>query len=84
MEGTGADAEERDTSVAAAQGGGAAERLRHRARRASEVGDGRPLSPQQALELVPHLLSTPMTLGHFGPRRIAAHLLMEVGGCWRT
>jgi hypothetical protein len=40
--------------------------------------DGRTLSPQQALELLPHLFSTPMTLGHFGPRRMAAHLLMEV------
>ncbi len=27
-------------------------------------GDGRTLSPQQALELVPHLLSTPVTLGN--------------------
>ena len=37
-------------------------------------GDGRTLSPQQALELVPHLLSTPVTLGNFGLRRMAAHL----------
>ncbi|HLM43641.1 MAG TPA: Tox-REase-5 domain-containing protein, partial [Myxococcaceae bacterium] len=41
-------------------------------------GDGRTLAPQQALELVPHLLSTPVTLGNFGPRRMAAHLLLEV------
>ncbi|QRN99297.1 hypothetical protein JRI60_09875 [Archangium violaceum] len=40
--------------------------------------DGRTLSPQQALELVPHLLSTPLTLGNFGLRRMAAHLLLEV------
>ena len=40
--------------------------------------DGRTLAPQQALELVPHLLSTPVTLGNFGLRRMAAHLLMEV------
>jgi hypothetical protein len=40
--------------------------------------DGRTLSPQQALELVPHLLSTPVTLGNFGLRRMAAHLLLEV------
>ena len=38
--------------------------------------DGRTLSPQQALELVPHLLSTPVTLGNFGPRRMAAHMLL--------
>ena len=41
-------------------------------------GDGRTLSPPQALELMPHLLSTPVTLGNFGPRRMAAHLLLEV------
>ncbi|WP_257457884.1 restriction endonuclease fold toxin 5 domain-containing protein [Archangium lipolyticum] len=41
-------------------------------------GDGRALSPRQALELVPHLLSTPVTLGNFGSRRMAAHLLLEV------
>lgn len=41
-------------------------------------GDGRSLSPQQALELVPHLLSTPVTLGNFALRRMAAHLLLEV------
>ncbi|WP_395806288.1 Tox-REase-5 domain-containing protein [Archangium minus] len=41
-------------------------------------GDGRTLSPQQALALVPHLLSTPVTLGNFGLRRMAAHLLLEV------
>jgi hypothetical protein len=41
-------------------------------------GDGRTLAPQQALELVPHLLSTPVTLGNFGLRRMAAHLLLEV------
>jgi hypothetical protein len=40
--------------------------------------DGRTLSPQQAMELLPHLLSTPVTLGNFGPRRMAAHLLLEV------
>ncbi|WNG41334.1 hypothetical protein F0U60_52530 [Archangium minus] len=40
--------------------------------------DGRTLSPQQAMELVPHLLSTPLTLGNFGLRRMAAHLLLEV------
>jgi hypothetical protein len=40
--------------------------------------DGRTLAPQQALELVPHLLSTPLTLGNFGLRRMAAHLLLEV------
>ncbi|WP_395810562.1 Tox-REase-5 domain-containing protein [Archangium minus] len=40
--------------------------------------DGRTLSPRQALELVPHLLSTPVTLGNFALRRMAAHLLMEV------
>jgi hypothetical protein len=40
--------------------------------------NGRTLSPQQALELVPHLLSTPLTLGHFGLRRMAAHLLLDV------
>jgi hypothetical protein len=127
--GADASAEERETSVAAevgtAEGGGAAERPRQRARHAREVdeeedlegkgvgwpdgvGDGRPLevpmtidyfqgflvqagvpstalprdgrtlAPQQALELVPHLLSTPVTLGNFGLRRMAAHLLMEV------
>src|SRR6218665_3344424 len=40
--------------------------------------DGRTLSPQRALELLPHLLSTPVSLGNFGPRRMAAHLLLEV------
>lgn len=40
--------------------------------------DGRTLSPRQALELLPHLLSTPVTLGNFGLRRMAAHLLLEV------
>ncbi|WP_158502182.1 restriction endonuclease fold toxin 5 domain-containing protein [Vitiosangium sp. GDMCC 1.1324] len=40
--------------------------------------DGRTLSPQQAMELLPHLLSTPVTLGNFGIRRMAAHLLLEV------
>ncbi|MET0401412.1 MAG: hypothetical protein ABW123_03370, partial [Cystobacter sp.] len=40
--------------------------------------DGRTLSPRQALELMPHLLSTPLTLGNFGLRRMAAHLLLEV------
>lgn len=40
--------------------------------------DGRTLGPAQALALLPHLLSTPVTLGNFGPRRMAAHLLLEV------
>ncbi|MFY0572301.1 Tox-REase-5 domain-containing protein [Archangium lansingense] len=40
--------------------------------------DGRTLTPQQAMELLPHLLSTPITLGNFGPKRMAAHLLLEV------
>ncbi|MFE8604828.1 Tox-REase-5 domain-containing protein [Archangium violaceum] len=40
--------------------------------------DGRTLQPQQAMELLPHLLSTPLTLGNFGLRRMAAHLLLEV------
>ncbi len=30
------------------------------------------------MELLPHLLATPVTLGNFGPRRMAAHLLLEV------
>ncbi|MET0404718.1 MAG: restriction endonuclease fold toxin 5 domain-containing protein, partial [Cystobacter sp.] len=41
--------------------------------------DGRTLGPQQAMELLPHLLSTPLTLGNFGLRRMAAHLLLDVG-----
>ena len=40
--------------------------------------DGHTLSSEQALGLLPHLLSTPVTLGNFGPRRMAAHLLLEV------
>ncbi|KFA89004.1 Tox-REase-5 domain-containing protein [Archangium violaceum] len=40
--------------------------------------DGRTLAPRQAMELLPHLLSTPLTLGNFGLRRMAAHLLLEV------
>jgi hypothetical protein len=46
----------------------------------SEVlpGDGRTLAPEQALELLPHLLSSPLTLGNFGPKRMAAHLLLSV------
>ncbi|HZH13849.1 MAG TPA: hypothetical protein VE057_05750 [Archangium sp.] len=40
--------------------------------------DGRTLGPQQAMELLPHLLSTPLTLGNFGLQRMAAHLLLEV------
>ncbi|ATB35398.1 hypothetical protein CYFUS_000811 [Cystobacter fuscus] len=40
--------------------------------------DGRTLLPEQALGLLPHLLSTPVTLGNFGPRRMVAHLLLEV------
>jgi hypothetical protein len=40
--------------------------------------DGRTLAPRQAMDLLPHLLSTPLTLGNFGLRRMAAHLLLEV------
>jgi hypothetical protein len=40
--------------------------------------DGRTLLPHQAMELLRHLLSTPVTLGNFGLRRMAAHLLLEV------
>ena len=40
--------------------------------------DGRALSPQQALGLVPLLLSTPVTLDNFAGRRMAAQLLLEV------
>jgi hypothetical protein len=40
--------------------------------------DGRTLAPEEALRLVPHLLNTPATLGDFGPRRMTAHLLLEV------
>ncbi|WP_257449320.1 restriction endonuclease fold toxin 5 domain-containing protein [Archangium lipolyticum] len=40
--------------------------------------DGRTLSPEQALQLLPHLLSTPVTLGNFAQRRMAAWLLLEV------
>ncbi len=40
--------------------------------------DGRTLSPEQALQLLPHLLSTETTLGNFAQRRMAAHLLLEV------
>ena len=40
--------------------------------------DGRMLAPQQALGLMPHLVATPLTLGNFGLRRMAAHLLLEV------
>jgi hypothetical protein len=40
--------------------------------------DGRTLSPEQALHLLPHLLSTELTLGDFGPRRMAAYLLLGV------
>jgi hypothetical protein len=40
--------------------------------------DGRSLSPEQALQLLPHLLSTEVTLGNFAQRRMAAHLLLEV------
>jgi hypothetical protein len=42
------------------------------------VGDGRTLSPEQALRLLPYLLSTEVTLGNFAQRRMAAHLLLEV------
>ncbi|WPB80160.1 hypothetical protein KYC5002_13575 [Archangium violaceum] len=41
-------------------------------------GDDRTLSPAQALQVLPYLLPTPVTPGHFGPRRMAAHLLLEV------
>jgi hypothetical protein len=40
--------------------------------------DGRTLLPVQAMGLLPHLLSTPVTLGNFGMRRMAAHLLLGV------
>jgi hypothetical protein len=40
--------------------------------------DGSALSPPQALQLLPHLLSTPVTLGNFAQRRMAAWLLLEV------
>ena len=40
--------------------------------------DGLTLAPQQALGLMPHLVATPLTLGNFGLRRMAAHLLLEV------
>lgn len=40
--------------------------------------DGRILTPEQAMRLLPHLLSTPVTLGNFAQRRMAAHLLLEV------
>ncbi|HEX8439233.1 MAG TPA: hypothetical protein VF697_29270, partial [Archangium sp.] len=40
--------------------------------------DGRTLSPEQALQLLPHLLSTEVRLGDFAQRRMAAHLLLEV------
>ena len=40
--------------------------------------DGRTLLPVQAMGLLPHLLYTPVTLGNFGTRRMAAHLLLGV------
>jgi len=40
--------------------------------------DGRTLSPEQAVGLLPHLLSTEVRLGDFAQRRMAAHLLLEV------
>ncbi|WP_309894789.1 Tox-REase-5 domain-containing protein [Archangium sp.] len=40
--------------------------------------DGRTLSPEQAVGLLPHLLSTEVELGDFAQRRMAAHLLLEV------
>jgi hypothetical protein len=40
--------------------------------------DGRTLSAEQALGLLPHLLSTEVRLGDFAQRRMAAHLLLEV------
>lgn len=39
---------------------------------------GRMFTPEQALEMLPHLLATPVTLGNFGPRRMAAWLLLDV------
>lgn len=41
-------------------------------------GDNRRLRPEEALALVPHLLTTPITLANYGPRRMAMHLLREV------
>jgi hypothetical protein len=40
--------------------------------------DGRTLSPEQALQLLPHLLDSSVTLGNLAQRRMAAHLLLEV------
>jgi hypothetical protein len=40
--------------------------------------DGRTLTPEGALRLLPHLLDSPVTLGNFAQRRMAAHLLLEV------
>ncbi|PTL81963.1 hypothetical protein DAT35_19295 [Vitiosangium sp. GDMCC 1.1324] len=40
--------------------------------------DGRTLSPEQALRLLPHLLNAEVTLGDFAQRRMAVHLLLEV------
>jgi hypothetical protein len=40
--------------------------------------DGRTLSPEQAVGLLPHLLSMEVRLGDFAQRRMAAHLLLEV------
>jgi hypothetical protein len=40
--------------------------------------DGRTLAPEQALGVMPHLLASPVTLGNFGLKRMAAHLLMQV------
>ncbi|PTL84138.1 hypothetical protein DAT35_11900 [Vitiosangium sp. GDMCC 1.1324] len=39
--------------------------------------DGRTLSPEQALRLLPHLLNAEVTLGDFAQRRMAVHLLLE-------
>ncbi|WP_158501863.1 Tox-REase-5 domain-containing protein [Vitiosangium sp. GDMCC 1.1324] len=40
--------------------------------------DGRTLSPEQALRLLPHLLNAEATLGDFARKRMAVHLLLEV------
>ena len=40
--------------------------------------DGRSLSREQALRLLPHLVNTEVTLGNFAQRRMAVHLLLEV------
>ncbi|WNG50441.1 hypothetical protein F0U60_44665 [Archangium minus] len=40
--------------------------------------DGRSLSSEQALRLLPHVLNRDVTLGDFARRRMAVHLLLEV------